>query len=918
MLETVHYQTMKIGVNGVLQEGVYIIANLSKSGIPLPIRLTAVLKSLLFSTIICSVSETFYSWEETLSLVMSYLIYQHYAKTRRLVKDNLSFLNNRDSIFEGRSDCSRLFIICVKIVNISVKTLAFAVEISVTHCASNTFVMFGDENKNSDLHVPLVQRAHLVDSLLLTLKKALHTDSCGVSDVSGESECQIILADITEILSCLTNALVASTQHKFFMVILEILQQLSLVSRSEAVVCGGQASCVGHLRVMEAHLLQVALSRIQVSAATSSHTLTHQGFYSLPNRYIITKESDKISGSVSMHNMKVLSPTGSNSQEDSDSGLGSVLSSFPALNVSKSVHNLGDQLSGRSNSRGEDKILAHSELIDRFKVILQKSTDFLLVIPAWSSVESMASTVLQECSVGASQDGFSLYLLELLLGAVSAVTQRRSNSERSGWERVVWSCQDILRLHLTHLMALVTAPRTSTHTRTAATTALVNHPRALHVLAYAAKANAQLMHKVGIFVHELRHHHQERLEATDIKNCDTLLLLLEDCQVHTLPPPEINGALKEWSVVTEEKRIWQEETSKIASLIVDRCNKQDKRLLTKNNGKFESVVAECSRLTRTVVDRQNVERKVVLGGIKHSQCRHVHLTHRWHRLIDTLTHERATWHLPEAYPKSWQLDQTEGPMRVRKRLTRGRLHINPKHLRAQYANKLDIESAASPLEAVLAGCESESAMAVMIERLNVSERIVHMSSAAVVSPGMEQRGEILISRTAIYFLGEQLTIDMNQGHNNNGEVISVTWGLESVREVRVRRYQLRDCALELFLTTGHSVLLAFSDAQHRNQVLETLKSLELPNLCNKTTLLEVTMHWREGQMSNYEYLTQLNKLAGRSFNDLMQYPVFPFILSNYTADILSLNDPTVYRNLKKPIAVQQKHKEQHYINNYEM
>ncbi|CAL4183102.1 unnamed protein product, partial [Meganyctiphanes norvegica] len=150
-----------------------------------------------------------------------------------------------------------------------------------------------------------------------------------------------------------------------------------------------------------------------------------------------------------------------------------------------SVHNLGDQLSGRSNSRGEDKILAHSELIDRFKVILQKSTDFVFMA-AWSSVESMASTVLQECSVGASQDGFSLYLLELLLGAVSAVTQRRglsslahlidgSNSERSGWERVVWSCQDILRLHLTHLMALVTAPRTSTHTRTAATTALVNH-----------------------------------------------------------------------------------------------------------------------------------------------------------------------------------------------------------------------------------------------------------------------------------------------------------------------------------------------------------------------------------------------------------------------------------------------------------
>lgn len=38
----------------------------------------------------------------------------------------------------------------------------------------------------------------------------------------------------------------------------------------------------------------------------------------------------------------------------------------------------------------------------------------------------------------------------------------------------------------------------------------------------------------------------------------------------------------------------------------------------------------------------------------------------------------------------------------------------------------------------------------------------------------------------------------------------------------------------------------------------------------------------------------LNKLAGRSYNDLMQYPVFPFILSNY-GSVLDLNDPGCYR-----------------------
>ena len=57
----------------------------------------------------------------------------------------------------------------------------------------------------------------------------------------------------------------------------------------------------------------------------------------------------------------------------------------------------------------------------------------------------------------------------------------------------------------------------------------------------------------------------------------------------------------------------------------------------------------------------------------------------------------------------------------------------------------------------------------------------------------------------------------------------------------------------------------------------------------------ITQAWRMGQSTNYEYLTQLNKLSGRSFNDLMQYPVFPFILCDYTSNVLDLMDPKSYR-----------------------
>jgi len=46
---------------------------------------------------------------------------------------------------------------------------------------------------------------------------------------------------------------------------------------------------------------------------------------------------------------------------------------------------------------------------------------------------------------------------------------------------------------------------------------------------------------------------------------------------------------------------------------------------------------------------------------------------------------------------------------------------------------------------------------------------------------------------------------------------------------------------------------------------------------------------------------ELNLLAGRSYNDLTQYPVFPWVLTDYTSDTLDLTDPSVYRDLSKPM-----------------
>ena len=53
--------------------------------------------------------------------------------------------------------------------------------------------------------------------------------------------------------------------------------------------------------------------------------------------------------------------------------------------------------------------------------------------------------------------------------------------------------------------------------------------------------------------------------------------------------------------------------------------------------------------------------------------------------------------------------------------------------------------------------------------------------------------------------------------------------------------------------------------------------------------------WRNGELTNFEYLSYLNKMGGRSPKDLKQYPVFPYILSDYTSVELDLGNPQVYR-----------------------
>lgn len=63
----------------------------------------------------------------------------------------------------------------------------------------------------------------------------------------------------------------------------------------------------------------------------------------------------------------------------------------------------------------------------------------------------------------------------------------------------------------------------------------------------------------------------------------------------------------------------------------------------------------------------------------------------------------------------------------------------------------------------------------------------------------------------------------------------------------------------------------------------------------------MTRAWKEYAISNLDYLMFLNSLAGRTQADLTQYPILPWVIADYTSSELDLSNPSIYRDLTKPI-----------------
>jgi factor associated with neutral sphingomyelinase activation len=144
---------------------------------------------------------------------------------------------------------------------------------------------------------------------------------------------------------------------------------------------------------------------------------------------------------------------------------------------------------------------------------------------------------------------------------------------------------------------------------------------------------------------------------------------------------------------------------------------------------------------------------------------------------------------------------------------------------------------------------------------------------------------------------------------------TVEFCLRDVKHVSRYRYMFQHNALELWMyNKKRSLLLVFEDKTIRENVYKHLKQH-----CEKLIKVEmaaVINRWINGEISNFEYLMFLNSAANRSFNDLSQYPIFPWVLSDYGCSELDLTNYEMYRDLSKPIGAINKSRLQLLKDNY--
>ncbi|EIW67560.1 hypothetical protein TREMEDRAFT_69630 [Tremella mesenterica DSM 1558] len=150
---------------------------------------------------------------------------------------------------------------------------------------------------------------------------------------------------------------------------------------------------------------------------------------------------------------------------------------------------------------------------------------------------------------------------------------------------------------------------------------------------------------------------------------------------------------------------------------------------------------------------------------------------------------------------------------------------------------------------------------------------------------------------------------------------SLRWSYSDIVENNKRAFLFRDVALELYFADKRNFLVVFKNKAQRQKVCQKISAKNdgrdaisrsvIGNFVLDTVaramerseqqLEAMTKKWQQREISNFAYLQLLNQYANRTPNDVTQYPVFPWVLADYTSSILDLDKESTFRDLSLPM-----------------
>uniref|UniRef100_A0A5F8HED5 Neurobeachin-like protein 2 n=1 Tax=Monodelphis domestica TaxID=13616 RepID=A0A5F8HED5_MONDO len=338
---------------------------------------------------------------------------------------------------------------------------------------------------------------------------------------------------------------------------------------------------------------------------------------------------------------------------------------------------------------------------------------------------------------------------------------------------------------------------------------------------------------------------------------------------------------------------------------------------TESRHLFQELVLE------PVMKRGRSEGKRYSSVQKQLSSQHAIALLHWKALGRLLTAPRSAWAQRNPPPPRWKLSSAETYSRMRLKLVpnyhfdqhseasalRDNLGATD-HLIPSTEDSLPLtvakEAKVSTLQEDQLGEEELTVLDTKENQDSQREKLVLWEDCQLITIVAVIPGRLEVTTQHLYFYD----CSVEKEETEEGIGYDFRRPLSQLREVHLRRYNLRRSALELFFTDQANYFLNFP-RKVRNKVYSCILGLRPPSQGyygshSPQEMLRasgLTQKWVHREISNFEYLMQLNTIAGRTYNDLSQYPVFPWILQDYTSETLDLNDPSVFRDLSKPIGV---------------